>query len=77
MITSQGLHLKNTDISAPEVINYPWFLSSVLQWLPSRFYFYLYVCVCHVCVGAHIGQKKVSDPLEQQLKAVMSHLIYK
>lgn len=43
-----------------------------------RFYFYVCVYVCvrvcvHVSTGTHRDQKRVSDPKEVELKAVMSH----
>lgn len=33
----------------------------------------MYAHVCHMCVGAHRGQKGVSDPLELKLQVVESH----
>jgi hypothetical protein len=36
-------------------------------------FIYLYVCMyVHVCVGGRVGQKKVPDPLELELQAVVS-----
>lgn len=42
-----------------------------------HFFFFIYVCVCvsvwHMCVGAHRGHMRVSDPLELELKSLKSH----
>lgn len=33
-------------------------------------------CVCHMCVGAYNSQRRVLDPLNQELKATVSHQIW-
>ena len=31
-------------------------------------------CVCHMCVGAQGGQRKVLDPLQLELQMIVRHL---
>lgn len=48
------------------------------------FIYYLFIfmcmcvslCVCHIPVGSYQGQKRVLDPLEPELQAVMNHLLW-
>lgn len=32
----------------------------------------MHVCLWHMCAGAHIAHKRVSDPLELELQALVS-----
>lgn len=38
-------------------------------------YLWLWVCTCHVCMGAHRGQKRMSDSLMLELCVIMNHLM--
>lgn len=45
--------------------------------LKTRKLIFVYKCVSMcVCMGAHSGQKRGSESLELQLRAVVSHLVW-
>lgn len=51
--------------------------SSEADFCLKVFLCFIYICVCvsvwHMRVGTHRGHMRVSDPMEQELKALMSH----